>query len=74
MKPLPPFKVNIENAKKYVADAIDYLSYHKDDPDMSFNDYQQLSWELDNALGWLKSVERYYNATIKGNNNETNGH
>lgn len=60
MKRLPPFEVNIQNAKKYVADAIDYLFLHKNDPDMSLYDYQELSWELENVLKWLESVETYY--------------
>lgn len=62
MKPLPPFEVNLSRAKYRIKEAMRYILDHKDE--MDFDDAQQLSWELNNALGWLDSVEGYYKATI----------
>lgn len=75
MKPIPVFEMDLWHAKNRVMSALQDLFDHKDDPDTDFNEYQELSWKLDNALGWIKSVENYYEMNVTGRtNDETDGH
>lgn len=73
MKPIEVFEMDLWHAKKCIKSAIqDILDRKKE---LDFDDAQQLSWSLNNALGWLDIVEGYYKTTVLGEtNDETYGH
>lgn len=74
MKPLLVFEMDLWHAKRCIKNAIQDILDHK--KELGFDDAQQLSWQLNNALGWLDSVENYYlkRQITEESNDETDGH